>query len=379
MPESATDDGALSIQLQPSLAAGLVDGLAYLEHYPYECNEQTTSRFLPNLFTVRALRELGIEDPALESNLNYQLGIGVQTLVSRQNPDGGWGYWPQQESTPFITTYVLWGLWNANELGYKLDSSVFDRAATYLDGQFEAPDEVNQEWMLNEMAFMHYVLAQMGRGDAGRMSTLYDVRERMASYGKAFLAMAMDTRRPQRPTRADAAGQPAGQRDHHRFGRVVAGSGHRLPDHGVEHPLHGHCAGRLPPDRTGAAHSAQRGALAHGCPPGGALGLDPGERLEHHQPHRLDGLHGRAERRLRLEGGSQRRRAGRRPLHGSQRAGDPAPGNHGSAAGRGEPPALQPQRRAGPALLHHLLAVLPGCGGRRPHGAGDRNRAALRA
>ena len=79
VPEAATDDGALSIQLQPSLAAGLVDGLAYLEHYPYECNEQTTSRFLPNLFTVRALRELGIEDPVLESNLNYQLGIGVQT------------------------------------------------------------------------------------------------------------------------------------------------------------------------------------------------------------------------------------------------------------------------------------------------------------
>jgi uncharacterized protein YfaS (alpha-2-macroglobulin family) len=94
---------------------------------------------------------------------------------------------------------VLWGLWNANELGYKLDSSVFDRAATYLDGQFEAPDQVNQEWMLNEMAFMHYVLAQMGRGDAGRMSTLYDVRERMASYGKAFLAMAMDTVDPNDP------------------------------------------------------------------------------------------------------------------------------------------------------------------------------------
>jgi hypothetical protein len=43
------------------------------------------------------------------------------------------------------------------------------------------------------MAFMHYVLAQMERGDPGRMSTLYAVRERLAHYGKAFLAMAMHT------------------------------------------------------------------------------------------------------------------------------------------------------------------------------------------
>ena len=191
VPQSATDDGELSVTLDPSLGAGMLEGLNYLQHFPYECNEQTVSRFLPNLFTVRALNELNISDSTLEGQLSYQLGIGVQQLISRQNPDGGWGYWPQQESTPFITAYVLWGLNSADALGYPVAMDNRNRAADYLSNAFVAPVDVANDWQLNELAFMHYMLADMDRGDAGRISTLYDVRERLAYYGQAFLAMAM--------------------------------------------------------------------------------------------------------------------------------------------------------------------------------------------
>jgi uncharacterized protein YfaS (alpha-2-macroglobulin family) len=190
-PSSATDDGELTVTLDPSLGAGLLEGLRYLEHFPYECNEQTVSRFLPNLFTVRALQELNISDPDLERGLSYQIGIGVQQLISRQNPDGGWGYWPGEESSPFITAYVLWGLNSADALGYPVSIDNRTRAADYLNNVFIAPADAVNNWQLNEMAFTHYVLAEMERGDAGRMSTLYDVRERLAVYGKAFLALAM--------------------------------------------------------------------------------------------------------------------------------------------------------------------------------------------
>ncbi len=191
VPAGATDDGELSVTLDPSLGAGLLEGLRYLEHFPYECNEQTVSRFLPNLFTVRALQELNISDPDLERSLSYQIGIGVQQLISRQNPDGGWGYWPGQESSPFITAYVLWGLNSADALGYPVSIDNRNRAADYLNNTFIAPSDAVNNWQLNEMAFTHYVLAAMERGDAGRMSTLYDGRERLAVYGKAFLALAM--------------------------------------------------------------------------------------------------------------------------------------------------------------------------------------------
>lgn len=191
LPEAATENGELLVTLEPSLAAGMLDGLTYLRHYPYECNEQLVSRFLPNLFTVRALRNLNIEHSALEKALNYQLGIAVQRLVSRQNADGGWGYWPTEESSPFITSYVLWGLYNAQAMDYMVPELALTNGATYLEGQFQAPKDVTDNWRLNQMAFMNFVLAEMGRGDPGRASTLYDERERLALYGKAYLAMAL--------------------------------------------------------------------------------------------------------------------------------------------------------------------------------------------
>ena len=196
VPADATDNGLLTIGMEGSLAAGMLDGLDYLEHYAYECNEQTVSRFLPNLMTVRALRAAGVSDAELESQLSFQLGVGVQRLTSRQNADGGWGYWPAEASTPFITSYVLWGLATAAELGYPIPPVAVDAAARYLDESFVNPaDEFNQ-WTLNEMAFAHFVLAEIGRADAGRMSTLFAVNERLSLYGQAFLAMALHNVEP---------------------------------------------------------------------------------------------------------------------------------------------------------------------------------------
>jgi len=192
LPMNATDNGELNITLEPSLAAGMTEGLDYLRHYEYECNEQTVSRFLPNLFTVRALTKLGIPNAALAQELNFQLGIGVQRLVSRQNDDGGWGYWAGEESNSFITSYVLWGLVNAQEMGYSIPQRTLDSAAEHLDRQFQAPQDVSENWLLNEMAFMNFVLSEMGEGDPGRAATLYDVRERLDYYGQALLAMTLD-------------------------------------------------------------------------------------------------------------------------------------------------------------------------------------------
>lgn len=190
VPSDATDDGALVVGLEPSLAAGTVEALTWLEHYEYECTEQTVSRFLPNALTVQALQTLGIDSSDLASRLAYQVGIGEQRLISRQNADGGWGYWQGESSNPFITAYVLWGLWTIHQADRELPQYM-QRAVGYLDRSFVAISEVEDNWKLNEMAFMHYVLAQIGEADPGRMSTLYDVRERLGNYGKALLAMAL--------------------------------------------------------------------------------------------------------------------------------------------------------------------------------------------
>jgi len=40
-----------------------VDALDYLKNYKHQCIEQTVSRFLPNVMTYRALKDLGLDDP----------------------------------------------------------------------------------------------------------------------------------------------------------------------------------------------------------------------------------------------------------------------------------------------------------------------------
>ena len=192
VPTGATEDGELSVVVEPSLAAGMLGGLDYLKHYPYECVEQTASRFLPNLVTALALSRLNVENPALQAELDAQLSVGLQKLVNWQNPDGGWGWWSNLMSDRFITSYVLWSLWTAKGAGYPVPDNTLADGIFFLEQSWLVPAQAEESYVLNQMAFAHYVLAEMGEGDPGRMSTLYDQRERMDIYGQALLALALD-------------------------------------------------------------------------------------------------------------------------------------------------------------------------------------------
>ena len=182
--------GDLRVKLEPSLAAGMQEGLKYLEHYEWECVEQTMSRFLPNVLTYRALRELGIERPDLEPRLAQMVGVGLQRITNQQKTDGGWGWWAADDSRPFLTAYVLFGLYHADEAGFLVDETVMSRAARYLQRQLRDPDDL-QEWELNQQAFMLFALAEAGQPDVGRTVALFDYREKLGHYGKAYLAMAL--------------------------------------------------------------------------------------------------------------------------------------------------------------------------------------------
>ena len=78
-------NGELTVRLDPSLAAGMRDGLDYLEHFDYECTEQTVSRFLPNVLTARALKKLGIANAELEARLPGLVDEGLNRLYNQQH------------------------------------------------------------------------------------------------------------------------------------------------------------------------------------------------------------------------------------------------------------------------------------------------------
>ncbi len=181
--------GDLTVRIAPSLAAGLTEGLDYLAHYPYECVEQTISRFLPNVLTTQALQTAGLSDPTLENELKEQVNIGLQRLYNWQRADGGWGWWPEsQASDPQTSAYVVMGLVEAQNAGYHVSADALTRGKNYLKSQLMSLGSLDQQYLLNRQAFILYVLARAGEPQISQTVVLFDARQNLSIYARAYLA-----------------------------------------------------------------------------------------------------------------------------------------------------------------------------------------------
>jgi hypothetical protein len=203
-PPSVLDpsQGDLTVQIDGSLTAASQDGLRYLEHYPYECTEQTVSRFLPNVVTWQALQELGIEgpesDPLLRQKLAQMVGTALQRLYAQQHYDGGWGWWVLDESDPYLTAYALQGMLEAHRAGFVVDGTAMDKAADYVHSHLPSVSRVDSHREANRLAYQLYILAEYGTtidqesgGELGLAIRLFEKRYLLDHYGQATLAMTL--------------------------------------------------------------------------------------------------------------------------------------------------------------------------------------------
>ncbi len=195
-------DASLSIRVEPSLAASLQSGLAYLTDFDYLCMEQTVSRFLPNVIAVRALKAAGLEQ---ENILAYsrQVNAALQRIYAKQLYDGGWNWWDGGESDPYLTAYVIYGLLEARESGYTISEDALSAGLRYLKENLPDIGSSAQKskaslrgggggdgyltWQLNRYAFMMYVLARGGELGAGEPNGLYEQRALLSLYARAYL------------------------------------------------------------------------------------------------------------------------------------------------------------------------------------------------
>jgi uncharacterized protein YfaS (alpha-2-macroglobulin family) len=237
----------LDVQLNPSLAATLLDALPYLEDYPYGCTEQTLSRFVPTVLVAKSLRDNGLDLAALgkraqelerqraaippqqvyaDSGYTYPKGApgvldakelasrlylngrshapifndavlkamtdaGLQRLASTQRDDGSWGWWPGSTvGDPYLTAYALEGLVHARQADVAVKPEMITKAYDYLASHLNATED------LHLLAYFAYVLSLEGRNNNGPVrtlahDTLYPKRDRMNAYGQALLALAL--------------------------------------------------------------------------------------------------------------------------------------------------------------------------------------------
>ncbi len=202
--------GELEVQVDGSLTAATQDAVDYLEHYPYECVEQTVSRFLPNVVTWRAMDEMGLERPELRKRLAQMVGTALQRLYNQQHYDGGWGWWVTDDSNPYLTAYVLQGMLEAHRAGFVVDEEAMLNGMDYLRDALPSVAKVDTHWEANRLAYQLYVLADYldtfdlsHKGELGTAVRLFEKRHLLSRYGQATLAMALSLLDPEDPQRAE--------------------------------------------------------------------------------------------------------------------------------------------------------------------------------
>ncbi|MCC7333857.1 MAG: hypothetical protein IT422_02100 [Pirellulaceae bacterium] len=220
--------GSLSVELSAtgSPANALFEAIPFLIDYPYGCVEQTMSRFYPLAIATDALRRLdaqavdlkqpaksgprgmlrpGIRRDALLSSEEIEriADLGLQRLYRFQHQDGGWGWWEDDSSTPFMTAYVLVGLNTAAKAGIEVRGEVINRGRRYLSGWFTEGVQVADSLPhAQSLAYMVYALALPWDAEseatdhrASEITSAFDIllkrQSELNHYGHCLLALSL--------------------------------------------------------------------------------------------------------------------------------------------------------------------------------------------
>jgi uncharacterized protein YfaS (alpha-2-macroglobulin family) len=186
----------LRIEASPSIAGTLFGALDYLTSFPYGCTEQTMSSFLPNVIVAQALKDVPTAKIRASNDLDKKVQKGMDRLYAYQHDDGGWGWWKDDKTDPFMTAYVVDGLTLAGRAGYQIDAWRRDKgreklAAMLTAGKRDDGNPIDDE----TRAYMIYAYTESGESDGHYLEELYGKRGSLGPYGRALLALALQERK----------------------------------------------------------------------------------------------------------------------------------------------------------------------------------------
>lgn len=196
LPQSAKlANASVRIEVSPSLAAGVFSALDYLISYPYGCVEQTMSSFLPNIVVAQAIKGTDQAKHKRFKKLPDMVAQGLDRLYKYQHGDGGWGWWEDDETHPFMTAYVVYGLSLAKEAGFPVRETVFQNGVISLRKQLEENKTGGGEIDLTTRLYMAFALASAGDTEAEPAASLYRElitgKAEINNYGRALLALTL--------------------------------------------------------------------------------------------------------------------------------------------------------------------------------------------
>ncbi|HEV7743460.1 MAG TPA: MG2 domain-containing protein [Pyrinomonadaceae bacterium] len=194
------------IEVTPSVAGTLFGALDYLTAYPYGCTEQTMSSFLPNVIVTQALKNVKTSSIKDSNDLPKKVQKGMDRLYAYQHNDGGWGWWQDDQSDPFMTAYVVSGLTLAKQNGYEPDDNRVASGREKLKQMLDAgTTEAGTQIDLETRSFMVYALEESGGSDGRYVEKIVNERSNLQPYGRALLALTLKQRKDDKRARDVAA------------------------------------------------------------------------------------------------------------------------------------------------------------------------------
>jgi A-macroglobulin TED domain/MG2 domain/Carboxypeptidase regulatory-like domain/Alpha-2-macroglobulin family/A-macroglobulin receptor binding domain len=157
------------LRIYPSLIAHVLESLDAVRQRPYGCTEQAISAAYPGLLLLRYQRDHGAAVPGLDG-AQREVSLAYQTLVTRQNPGGGFSYWTRAYPDVALTAYAVRFLADVRAF-VAVDTRIEAKARAWLasqqkeDGRWVASDPFgNPAW---RDALVTAVVAGVLAGEGG--------------------------------------------------------------------------------------------------------------------------------------------------------------------------------------------------------------------
>lgn len=180
--------GGLELSMSSTALSGLEDAVDYLVTYPYECAEQTASRVLPIFALGDVLADFpvaGLRDQVRRERIARE---GIERLLSKQNWDGGFGYWERGESWPYLSNWITLALLEGKRAGFTVDPKALDRALRYVEDFVTHGHRtrwgVYHDWTSRALGL--WILSGEKRG-AALFDRVWAHRKEMPLYARALL------------------------------------------------------------------------------------------------------------------------------------------------------------------------------------------------
>lgn len=147
------------LSLASSSIGPVLGNFGALIDYPYGCTEQTMSKLIPSIVAKQLQTKL--HQPISKDDLKRFEGAykqSMQKLLDYHHNDGGWGWWENDTSNPYLTSLVVDGLRMLKEVGYKPADDLITGGRKWLRSnsvqlakQLADPKIVKDDWQYREI------------------------------------------------------------------------------------------------------------------------------------------------------------------------------------------------------------------------------------